>query len=232
MKPSWLFLFCSLLSSCFSTPVIPNNSNLVQLIRSGKKTIVDARSELSRQVSGYIEGSILASEYHPEGPSIELDSVIFVVDDEAVAEEVCSENVLCYRGSFEPFEDLVTFPQVVDFNSLSMLLQENRIILLDVRNSTELVNPGKIPGSVNVPLHEIPEAFLLGPEQFLEKYKFQLPAKDARNVVLTCRSGRRVKVAIKRLEPLGFTRLRNYEGSFKDWVANGGEVVVGAGQAS
>ena len=102
-----------------------------------------------------------------------------------------------------------------------------RIILLDVRNSSELVNPGKIPGSFNIPLYEIPEAFSLEPEQFLEKYKFQLPDKDAQNVVLTCRSGRRVKIAIRRLEPLGFNQLRIYDGSFKDWVARGGEVVAG-----
>jgi len=38
------------------------------------------------------------------------------------------------------------------------------------------------------------------------------------------RSGRRVKVANRRLQHLGFNNLRIYEGSFKDWVARGGEV--------
>eukprot|EP00091_Calanus_sinicus_P011753 TRINITY_DN2652_c0_g1_i1.p1 TRINITY_DN2652_c0_g1~~TRINITY_DN2652_c0_g1_i1.p1 ORF type:complete len:226 (-),score=61.14 TRINITY_DN2652_c0_g1_i1:37-714(-) len=214
-----------LLSFCSSAPVIYTDSHWLSS-SVGEKTVIDARSDLSRQVSGYLEGSILASEYHQEDPSIGLDGVIFVVDDEDdVAEEICSENVLCYRGSLEPFSDLLTFPKVVDFNALSILLEENRIVLVDVRNSSELVNPGKIPGSFNIPLYEIPEAFSLEPEQFLEKYKFQLPAKDAQNVVLTCRSGRRVKIAIRRLEPLGFTQLRSYDGSFRDWVARGGEVV-------
>ena len=45
-------------------------------------------------MSGFLDGSILASEYHQEDPSISLDSVVFVVDDEDdVAEEICSENV-------------------------------------------------------------------------------------------------------------------------------------------
>ena len=63
----------------------------------------------------------------------------------------------------------------------------HRIILVDVRNSSELISAGKIPGSFNVPLHEIPEAFTLDKEQFLKKYKFPLPEKTAKDIVLTCR---------------------------------------------
>jgi N-acetylglutamate synthase-like GNAT family acetyltransferase len=38
-----------------------------------------------------------------------------------------------------------------------------------------------------VPLHEIPAAFLLSAEEFLAKYGFSLPEKEAKNTVLTCR---------------------------------------------
>ena len=62
-----------------------------------------------------------------------------------------------------------------------------RVLLVDVRNATELENPGQIPGSVNLPLYEIPEAFLLDDSEFLEKYGFNKPETEARNVVLTCR---------------------------------------------
>ena len=62
-----------------------------------------------------------------------------------------------------------------------------RILLIDVRNATELQNPGKIPGSVHLPLYEIPEAFLLSDEAFKEKYGFNKPLKQDKNVVLTCR---------------------------------------------
>jgi len=129
MEPLRALIFFSVFSACISSPVVFKNRDLVELIRSGKKTVVDARSALSREVSGYLEGSVLASEYHQEDPSIGLESVVFVVDDEdPVAEEICSDNVLCYRGSLEPLSDIVTFPQGVSFNSLSILLQENRFI--------------------------------------------------------------------------------------------------------
>ena len=63
----------------------------------------------------------------------------------------------------------------------------SRVLLVDVRNATELEDPGQIPGSVNLPLFEIPEAFLLDDNEFLEKYGFNKPGIEAKNVVLTCR---------------------------------------------
>merc|ERR1719233_21414 len=228
MKLVRSYIFLSFLPACLSSPIILGKRDVVELIMSGQKTVVDARSSHSRKVWGYLQGSLLASEYQQERPELSVEDVVFVVDGgDAVAEEICSENVLCYTGTLEPFSEMIIFPKMVSFNSLSTLLEEDRVILVDVRNRSELVEPGKIPGSFNIPLHEIPEAFLLDPDTFLETYKFQLPDKDAKNVVLTCRSGRRVQIAIKRLLPLGYSHLRSYDGSYRDWVSNGGEVIQG-----
>ena len=60
-------------------------------------------------------------------------------------------------------------------------------MLIDVRNATELENPGQIPGSVHLPLHELSQAFQLDRDQFQEKYGFVKPNKEDRNIVLTCR---------------------------------------------
>jgi hypothetical protein len=43
-------------------------------------------------------------------------------------------------------------------------------------------------GSFNVALTQIPAAFELPPEDFAAKYGFPLPDKQAKNIVLTCRS--------------------------------------------
>ena len=61
------------------------------------------------------------------------------------------------------------------------------VMLIDVRNPSELSNDGKIPGSFNIPLPDIEEAFKLTPENFLDKYEFNIPDKDVKNVVLSCR---------------------------------------------
>ena len=56
-----------------------------------------------------------------------------------------------------------------------------------MRNGDELKNDGKIPGSFNIPLPEIEKAFNMNQADFFDKYKFQLPEKDVKNVVLSCR---------------------------------------------
>ena len=98
---------------------------------------------------------------------------------------------------------------------------------MDVRNRTELNGVGQIPGSVCLPLHEVDLGFELENEQFLERYGFLKPDPSSKNIVLTCRSGRRVLVADRILKEKGFQHLRIYSGSFKDWVKNEGEVING-----
>ena len=77
---------------------------------------------------------------------------------------------------------------------MNRLLDSNSILLIDVRNRTELNTVGQIPGSVCLPLHEVAAAMELSPEEFSAKYGFEKPDPDNRKIVLTCRSGRRVLV--------------------------------------
>ena len=114
------------------------------------------------------------------------------------------------------------------FQALQESLKRNSILLIDVRNRTELNGVGQIPGSVCLPLHEVELGFQLSNEAFLERYGFLKPdPKQSQNIVLTCRSGRRVLVADKILKNKGYPNLRIYSGSFKDWVKNEGEVING-----
>ena len=76
---------------------------------------------------------------------------------------------------------------VVTFQQLSELLSEGTAVLVDVRNPNELKDDGKIPGSHNVALPELAEAFQMSNTEFKEKYGFDLPSKESENLILTCR---------------------------------------------
>ena len=54
---------------------------------------------------------------------------------------------------------------------------------------------------------EVESAFVKTDEEFLAQYGFPKPAKDATNVVIGCRSGRRAATAIGMLEKLGYNSL-------------------------
>lgn len=177
-------------------------------------------------VDGFISGSVRAGKFGRDGaPELDISSVVFLIDQPQVEEEICSGEVSCYTGSLQPFKDLLQFPEDVNFSALMELLDRNEVVLVDVRRPEELLTDGEIPGSVNVPLQEIPAAFQLSTQDFKAKYGFNLPEKEATNVVLTCRSGRRILVAQERLKALGYSSLRLYRGSINDWKANNGPLV-------
>ena len=55
---------------------------------------------------------------------------------------------------------------------------------------------------------EIEEAVGLSENAFMERYGFPKPLPEDKNVVLTCRSGRRIRVAWDLLEPYGYCDVR------------------------
>jgi len=219
-------LISLLLAISVSSKPIPNQENVVALIKEGSMTLVDTRDAQSRSVYGFLPESIQATEYSSKSlDQVDIDKVIFLVNQDKIKKEICTDEVRCYNGDLQEFSEKITFPQDVKFDELEILLEEKRIVLIDVRRPEELVTDGRIPGSVNVPLQDIPEAFILEKKDFKEKYGFELPDKDAKNVVLTCRSGRRILKANESLKKLGYKNLRLYRGSILDWKANNGPLL-------
>lgn len=201
--------------------------------------IVDFRSQYVRELDGYIRESVLYQENSNALQNNEDESIltVYVVDGAEMLEK--AENVLKKRGrknlrgylegvkKWSEVGGLVEFPRIIKFQALVESLRRSSVLLLDVRNRTELNDVGQIPNSVCVPLHEIEDGFKLTQEEFVQRYGFEKPPTDAQNVVLTCRSGRRVLVADRILKRQGYGQLRIYSGSFKDWFKHGGEVVPG-----
>eukprot|EP00090_Calanus_glacialis_P039333 TRINITY_DN68483_c0_g1_i1.p1 TRINITY_DN68483_c0_g1~~TRINITY_DN68483_c0_g1_i1.p1 ORF type:complete len:130 (-),score=43.37 TRINITY_DN68483_c0_g1_i1:128-478(-) len=103
-------------------------------------------------------------------------------------------------------------------------LAEHRIVLIDVRNPKEVSEEGKIPGSHNVPVAEVEEAFKLPADQFEKKYGFPLPDKEEKNIVTHCMKGGRALRAKEALKSLGYVFASDYPGSFTDWKQKGGKL--------
>ncbi|MPC16016.1 putative thiosulfate sulfurtransferase, mitochondrial [Portunus trituberculatus] len=72
---------------------------------------------------------------------------------------------------------------------------------------------------------EIEEAVGLSENAFMERYGFPKPLPEDKNVVLTCRSGRRIRVAWDLLEPYGYCDVRLYFGSYLEWKSRGGPLL-------
>ncbi|KAK8383412.1 hypothetical protein O3P69_019062 [Scylla paramamosain] len=78
--------------------------------------------------------------------------------------------------------------------------------VVDVRTRDEVVQQGQLPHSHVLPVQELEEALMLSQESFKEKYGFPLLDTSDENLVITCRSGRRVGIANDILKAKGFTK--------------------------
>jgi len=97
------------------------------------------------------------------------------------------------------------------------LIDKGDVMVVDVRDGTEVAASGKVPGALNVSRGLL--EFKADPES---PYFDKAFSKD-KTVVLYCASGGRSALAGKVLQDFGYKDVRNL-GAFKDWVEGGGKV--------
>ncbi|TRY78453.1 hypothetical protein TCAL_06152, partial [Tigriopus californicus] len=120
-------------------------------------------------------------------------------------------------------------PPSVGFDEVKRRLHEGSIVLVDVRESPERVDPGRIPGSLHVPLSQFKDAFHGDDKTFEAHYDFPKPKPESENLCLHCYAGKRARVAATRLQELHYRDFCVYDGGFQDWEEQGGPILRGAG---
>eukprot|EP00058_Branchiostoma_floridae_P015251 XP_002600739.1 hypothetical protein BRAFLDRAFT_83482 [Branchiostoma floridae] len=110
----------------------------------------------------------------------------------------------------------------VTFSELKQGLASGELQVIDVRRPEELQADGRMVGSTNIPLDELEAALQLPEEEFRDQYGIRKPRKEDTNIVLTCRSGRRTKLALPIAQRLGYTRAKIYAGGIIEWKKNHG----------
>ena len=93
--------------------------------------------------------------------------------------------------------------------------QKVSIELIDLRESEELKQSGKISGSVHAPRGML-EFYA---DASLPYYKPEF--NKSKRLILYCASGGRSALAIKTLYEMGYTNVAQMEGGFKAWKAAG-----------
>ncbi|XP_077515207.1 rhodanese domain-containing protein CG4456-like isoform X1 [Amblyomma americanum] len=115
------------------------------------------------------------------------------------------------------------FPELTFQQVKAVLKDKNRGVVVDVREPKELREDGSIPGSINVPLGDVQTAFEMDPGAFKSHYHADKP-DPAKDIIFSCRSGRRALMAAEKLQELGtYHNIKVYPGSFQNWVLQGGD---------
>lgn len=116
----------------------------------------------------------------------------------------------------------------IDFFDLQTAIEEESIILIDVRTRKEIEQTGIMPTAVNIPIHngELKTALRLDSEEFKakygkefkERYGIEKPTVDDA-IVFTCRTGRRSLIALKLAIDIGYENTRHFPGGWKHWTS-------------
>eukprot|EP00088_Acartia_fossae_P071590 TRINITY_DN9866_c0_g1_i5.p1 TRINITY_DN9866_c0_g1~~TRINITY_DN9866_c0_g1_i5.p1 ORF type:complete len:120 (+),score=15.96 TRINITY_DN9866_c0_g1_i5:28-387(+) len=113
---------------------------------------------------------------------------------------------------------------IVEFDAVKKASEKKSPVILDVRDPDGHAG-GHIPSALNLPFSQFADISSLSSDQFKKKYKFDLPEKDV-EIITHCNKGGRATKAYHALKEAGFTNVQLYKGSFHDWKAKGGEVIV------
>ncbi|SCV71573.1 BQ2448_3161 [Microbotryum intermedium] len=91
------------------------------------------------------------------------------------------------------------------------------ILLIDVREPNEVVQ-GSIPSAVPLPLSSFEKSLSMDEGDFVKQHGFKKPNKS-QPIIFFCKAGVRAQTAIDLAKKAGYKQLRNYEGSYADWIA-------------
>ncbi|KAF2136785.1 uncharacterized protein K452DRAFT_216099, partial [Aplosporella prunicola CBS 121167] len=112
--------------------------------------------------------------------------------------------------------------KVYDFNGIKSLIEAptHDALLIDVREPAEYA-AGFIPTAINIPIASQPDALLLAPEEFEDRFGFAKPP-PGKHLVFYCKAGVRSSAAAQLAQQGGFESVGEYRGSWLDWERNGG----------
>lgn len=94
-----------------------------------------------------------------------------------------------------------------------------------MREPHELLDTGKIPGAINIPITSAVQSFHISDEDFEDLYGYARPPKDAA-LLFYCKAGVRARAAAGLAQHAGWASVGEYPGSWLDWDMNKGPVEV------
>ena len=108
--------------------------------------------------------------------------------------------------------------QSINPNKAIDLVGNNEFIFIDLRDKSELLKSGKIPGAMSCPRGML-EFFIDSKSPFHKEIFSQ-----KKNFIFYCASGFRSALGTQTASIMGVSKVRNLSGGFSEWVKSGGAV--------
>mgnify|MGYP000666104674 FL=1 len=96
--------------------------------------------------------------------------------------------------------------EVLSYDDFKNQISNDNVLLFDVRTMDEF-NSGHLKGSINIDFYE---------EKLFDK--FFKKVNKSKPIYIYCRSGNRSKKSSEKLKNLGFVKVFDLEGGYKNWI--------------
>ncbi|CAH0729232.1 unnamed protein product, partial [Brenthis ino] len=112
---------------------------------------------------------------------------------------------------------MVDAKRVLSYEDMLKIIHQPEKVIIDVRNPEEVTSTGKIPSSINIPLHNVQDVLKTMSEEEFKK-QFQRPKPSSSDeLIFYCQSGKRSSEALDKALKLGYSKSKTYLGSWNDW---------------
>ncbi len=106
---------------------------------------------------------------------------------------------ICSQENTQPYE-------ILNYDEFKNKISNNGVLLFDIRTMEEY-NLGHLKGSINIDFYE---------EKLFNK--FFKKVNKTKPIYIYCRSGNRSKKSSEKLKDLGFLKIYDLEGGYKNWI--------------
>ena len=96
--------------------------------------------------------------------------------------------------------------EVLSYDDFKNQINNDNVLLFDIRTMDEF-NSGHLKGSINIDFYE---------EKLFDK--FFKKVHKSKPIYIYCRSGNRSKKSSEKLKKLGFVKIFDLEGGYKNWI--------------
>ncbi|XP_063823979.1 rhodanese domain-containing protein CG4456-like isoform X1 [Ostrinia nubilalis] len=137
--------------------------------------------------------------------------------DKKLKKPVPPVSLTQFSTNNQTLNKMVDPKRVVGYEDMLKVIHQPEKVIIDVRNPDEVNETGKIPSSINIPLHTVQDVLTsMSDEQFKQQYQRNKPSSSD-ELIFYCRSGRRSTEALDKALKLGYANSKTYLGSWNDW---------------
>lgn len=107
---------------------------------------------------------------------------------------------------------------IASLEEVKQAKDNNKVLLIDVREPDELKETGTIPGSINIPLGDV-ETVLKNTtkDEFKKRYGRNKPELND-SIIFSCKLGKRSEMAQNIALMLGYKDIKNFQGGWEKWI--------------